>query len=144
MRNVGVGAVQQIIEARAAKGPFESFSDFCRKVDPGVLTKRVLESLILAGAFDSLGYTRAGCLDGIGLREGLRPIMAERQAEAAGQVSLFGGDSAAGEIDESVLAGDEFEKPELLRLEKEMLGSFVTDHPLLEVAGTRSARRRRN
>ncbi len=132
VRNVGEAAVQQIIDARAAKGLFESFSDFCRKVDPSVLTKRVLESSVLAGAFDSLGYRRRALL--IGQDKVSGPIVAERKAEAAGQFSLFGGDSEVGQIDESVLAGDEFDKPELLRYEKEMLGQFVSDHPLLEVA----------
>ena len=64
------------------------------------------------------------------------PILAERKAEAAGQFSLFGGGDdadAAGQVDESVLQGEEFDKRDLLRLEKEMLGQFVTDHPLLEV-----------
>ena len=132
VRNVGDAAVQQVMEARASKGRFESFSDFCRKVDPSVLTKRALESLILAGAFDSLGYRRRALLIGHDKVSG--PIVAERKAEAAGQFSLFGGDAEVGQIDESVLAGEEFDKPELLRFEKEMLGSFVSDHPLLEVA----------
>ena len=61
------------------------------------------------------------------------PILAERKAEAAGQFSLFGGGDGPGEIDESVLEGAEFDKRTLLRLEKEMLGQFVTDHPLLGV-----------
>jgi DNA polymerase-3 subunit alpha len=132
VRNVGEAAVQQIIDARAAKGRFGSFSDFCRKVEPSVLTKRVLESLILAGAFDSLGYRRRALL--IGQDKVSGPILAERKAEAAGQFSLFGGDAEVGQIDESVLAGEEFDKPELLRYEKEMLGQFVSDHPLLEIA----------
>jgi DNA polymerase III subunit alpha len=132
VRNVGESAVQQILDARAAKGRFESFSDFCRKVDPSVLTKRVLESLILAGAFDSLGYHRRALL--IGQDKVSGPIVADRKAEAAGQFSLFGGDQNVGQIDESVIQGEEFEKPELLRYEKEMLGQFVTDHPLLAVA----------
>jgi DNA polymerase-3 subunit alpha len=132
VRNVGEAAVQQVIDARASKGHFESFSDFCRKVDPSVLTKRVLESLILAGAFDSLGYRRRALL--IGQDKVSGPIVAERKAEAAGQFSLFGGDAQVGRIDESVLEGEEFDKPELLRYEKDMLGQFVTDHPLLEVA----------
>ncbi|MBI2238548.1 MAG: DNA polymerase III subunit alpha, partial [Actinobacteria bacterium] len=132
VRNVGAGAVAQIIEARRSKGEFRSFADFCRKVDPGVLTKKVLESLALSGAFDSLGYARKGLMEGQEKVSG--PIAAERKAEAAGQFSLFGGgDRAATEIDESVLAGEEFDKRTLLRLEKEMLGQFVTDHPLLEV-----------
>ncbi|MGZ4151096.1 MAG: DNA polymerase III subunit alpha, partial [Actinomycetota bacterium] len=132
VRNVGAGAVAQIIEARTTKGAFESYADFCRKVDPGVLTKKVLESLIYAGAFDSLGYARRALVES--QEKVSAPIVAERKAEAAGQFSLFGGgDSAAGEIDESVLVGEEFDKRTLLRLEKEMLGQFVTDHPLLEI-----------
>jgi DNA polymerase-3 subunit alpha len=132
VRNVGSGAVGQIIEARRSRGGFGSFAEFCRKVDPGVLTKKVLESLVLAGAFDSLGYARKALLEGYEKVSG--PIAAERKAEAAGQFSLFGGgERAAHEIDESVLDGDEFDRRTLLRLEKEMLGQFVTDHPLLSV-----------
>ena len=132
VRNVGSGAVGQIIEARRARGGFATFAEFCRKVDPGVLTKKVLESLVLAGAFDSLGYARKALLEGHEKVSG--PIAAERKAEAAGQFSLFGGgERAAHEIDESVLTGEEFDRRTLLRLEKEMLGQFVTDHPLLSV-----------
>ena len=132
VRNVGAGAVQQVISARRAKGAFTGFADFCRKVDPSVLTKKVLESLIYAGAFDSLGYRRRGLVDNQEKISG--PIAAERKAEAAGQFSLFGGgEQAAHEIDEAVITSEEFERRTLLRLEKEMLGQFVTDHPLLEV-----------
>ncbi len=133
VRNVGEGAVEQIIRARETKGPFTSFADFCRKVDPSVLTKKVLESLILAGAFDSLGYARKALLENHERVAG--PILAERKAEAAGQFSLFGGEGAgpAAEVDESVLQGEEFDRRLLLKHEKEMLGQFVTDHPLLEV-----------
>jgi DNA polymerase-3 subunit alpha len=132
VRNVGAGAVQQIIDARAAKGLFTGFADFCRKVDPGVLTKKVLESLVLSGAFDSLGYARKALLEN--QDKVSAPIASERKAEAAGQFSLFGGgDRAATEIDEGVLAGEEFDRRTLLRLEKEMLGQFVTDHPLLGI-----------
>ncbi len=131
VRNVGAGAVAQIIEARGAKGPFTSFTDFCGKVDPGVLHKKILESLTVSGAFESLGYARKGLLDSYDKVAG--PVLAERRAEAAGQFSLFGGRDDSREIDESVLARDEFAKPELLRREKEVLGQFVTDHPLLEV-----------
>jgi DNA polymerase-3 subunit alpha len=132
VRNVGVGAVQEIIRARTEKGPFGSFTDFCRKVDPGVLHKKVLESLILAGAFDSLGYPRKGLLETY--MKVSEPIAGERKAEAEGQFSLFGGaQRAAHEIDESVLGRDEFDRRDLLRQEKEMLGQFVTDHPLLSI-----------
>ena len=138
VRNVGAGAVAQIIEARIAKGGFTSFADFCRKVDPSVLTKKVLESLILAGAFDSLGYARKALHENQEKVSG--PISAERKAEAAGQFSLFGGGDQAGhEIDESVLQGEEFDQRLLLKQEKEMLGQFVTDHPLLGVRDALSA-----
>jgi DNA polymerase-3 subunit alpha len=131
VRNVGEGAVGQIIDARRGKGVFASFGDFCRKVEPSVLTKRVLESLIFAGAFDSLGYARRALIESQDKVSG--PILAERKAEAAGQFSLFGGDSGVTEVDESVLDGEEFDKRTLLREEKEVLGQFVTDHPLLGV-----------
>ncbi len=132
VRNVGTGAVQQVIKARRAKGAFTAYADFCRKVDPSVLTKKVLESLIYAGAFDSLGYRRLGLVEN--QEKVSAPIAAERKAEAAGQFSLFGGgDQAAHEIDETLISSEEFDKRTLLRLEKEMLGQFVTDHPLLEV-----------
>jgi len=133
IRNVGEGAVLQILEARASKGAFISFADFCRKVEPGVLTKRVLESLVLAGAFDSLGYARRPLFENQDKVSG--PIGSERKAEAAGQFSLFGGggEGDADQLDESILVGQEFDKRTLLRWEKEMLGQFVTDHPLLGV-----------
>jgi DNA polymerase III subunit alpha len=134
IRNVGEGAVQQIILARNEKGPFESFRDFCEKVEPNVLHKKILESLILAGAFDSVGYKRRGLLEGYD--KVVTPILGRRRAEAAGQESLFGGDAGVelDEIDETrVVADVEFDRDDLLRQEKEMLGQYVTDHPLLAV-----------
>jgi DNA polymerase-3 subunit alpha len=138
VRNVGQGVVQSILEARAAGGPFTSFGEFCRRVEPTALTRRVLESLIFAGAFGSLGYTRGGMLQQVGEQAAFEkvaaPILAERKAEAAGQFSLFGGgQDAVMEVDESVLEGAELDKRLLLSKEKEMLGQFVTDHPLLGI-----------
>jgi DNA polymerase-3 subunit alpha len=134
VRNVGEGAVQQIILARRNNGAFTSFKDFCEKVEPGVLHKKILESLILAGAFDSLGYARRGLLEGY--ERVVTPIIGRRRAEASGQESLFGGDAGVelDEIDESrVITDVEFDRDDLLRQEKEMLGQYVTDHPLLAV-----------
>jgi DNA polymerase III subunit alpha len=132
VRNVGAGVVHLIRQARTQQGRFESFTDFCRKVDSSVLHKKCLESLILAGAFDSLGYTRRGLFENF--EKVVTPIVADRRAEAQGQESFFGGDVApALEIDESVLAGEEFERGDLLRWEKGVLGQYVTDHPLLGV-----------
>ena len=132
VRNVGQGAVQQILDTRTEKGAFDSFTDFCRKVDPGVLNKKSLESLILSGAFDSLGYARRALFENYA--KVADPVVAERRAEAAGQFSLFGGSQQAGhDLDESVLEGEEFDRKTFLRLEKEMLGQYVTDHPLLSI-----------
>jgi DNA polymerase III subunit alpha len=138
VRNVGAGAVAQIIEARTSKGLFTSFADFCRKVDPAVLHKKMLESLILSGAFDSMGYTRLGVLQGYEKVAG--PIASQRRAEAAGQFSLFGGGGPQEDIDEAVLTGPEFDKAQLLANEKQMLGQYVTDHPLLAVRERLEAR----
>jgi DNA polymerase-3 subunit alpha len=139
VRNVGDGVVRAVVGARQRGGSFTSFTDFCRRVDPGALTKRVLEALIFAGAFESLGYTRGGMVQQVGEQAAWErvsaPILAERKAEAAGQFSLFGGDDEARTIDESVLEGPELDKRLLLSKEKEMLGQFVTDHPLLGVEG---------
>ncbi|MEX0651179.1 MAG: DNA polymerase III subunit alpha, partial [Actinomycetota bacterium] len=142
VRNVGEGAVAKIIDARRADGVFTSFSDFCRKVDPSVLTKRVLESLSLAGAFDSLGYPRRALL--ADLERVSNPILSDRRAEAVGQDSLFSTmeeevDDDVDRFDREIRAGEEFEKHLLLKYEKEMLGQFVTDHPLLEVREALSA-----
>jgi len=147
VRNVGEGVVQAILAARAKGGPFTSFAEFCRRAEPGVLTKRVFESLILAGSFDSLGYRRGGLVrrdvegEPAAWEKVAGPILAERKAEAAGQFSLFGGSDDAGldEVDESILEGPELDKRLLLSKEKEMLGQFVTDHPLLSVQASLQA-----
>ena len=89
VRNVGAGAVSQVIDARHAKGEFTSFGDFCRKVDPSVLTKKVLgepdprRRVRLAGACPQGAVREPGQVSA--------PIVAERKAEAAGEFSLFGG-----------------------------------------------------
>jgi DNA polymerase-3 subunit alpha len=132
VRNVGEGVVSQVMQARREGGTFASFTDFCRRVEAGVLNKKCLESLILAGAFDSLGYARRGLFEGY--LKIVEPVLSDRRAEATGQESFFGGEVApALDIDESVLAGAEFDKQEFLRYEKEMLGQYVTDHPLLAI-----------
>ena len=87
IRNVGAQVVQNILTARTEKGAFTTFTDFCRKVDSGVLHKKALESLIMAGAFDSLGYTRGALLqkgpDGQAAYEKVTtPLLADRRAEA--------------------------------------------------------------
>ncbi len=136
VRGVGTSVVEKIVEARRAKGAFESFYDFCSKVDYVCLNKKTVESLIWAGAFESLGHTRKG------LAETFEYICAEvtdrRKKEEAGQFSLFasaGGSDDGESTHETPIPVTEEHKKILLANEKEMLGVFVSDHPLLGVEG---------
>jgi DNA polymerase-3 subunit alpha len=134
VRGVGEGVVEAIIRARTEKGVFTDFRDFCDKVDASVLNKRTLENLVLAGAFTTLGHTRKGLL------AAYEPIVdaasSRKKQEAAGQFSLFDGavDDAGDdglELDDGVeIVGEEFDKTQLLKNEREMLGLYVSDHPL--------------
>ena len=132
IRNVGEGAVELIKKARESKGAFNSFGDFLAKVDGQVCNKKTLESLIKGGAFDSLGHSRRGLMS-IYL-EALDSISETKRAEAIGQFDLFGAANenqvAQMDLDYPV---DEWDKRTLLAHEREMLGLYVSDHPLLGV-----------
>ncbi len=129
VRNVGTAVVESIVAARKSKGAFESFADFLRKVPVNVCNKRVIESLVKAGAFDSFGSPRKGLL--LIHEQAIDTVIDVKRNEAIGQDSLFGDDTeAAGAFDVPVPDG-EWEKPTLLGFEREMLGLYVSDHPLL-------------
>ena len=136
IRNVGEGLVERIVAEREANGPFADFYDFCRRVDPLVLNKRSVESLVKAGAFDAMGHPRRGlCLV---FEQIVDRTLARRRERDLGVMSLFGdhGDDDAGAVsgfhDERVPIPDlEFDKAQRLAYEKEMLGLYVSDHPLL-------------
>jgi DNA polymerase-3 subunit alpha len=140
VRNVGEGLVAQIVREREANGAFRDFHDFCERVDPSVLNKRTIESLIKAGAFDSLGHPRKGLL--CVFEQVVDVTLARRRERDQGVMSLFGGDAEPGSaFDERLPVADlEFSKRERLAFEKEMLGLYVSDHPLL---GVEAALRRR-
>ena len=132
IRNVGEGVVASIKAARDSKGAFTSFGDFLAKVDANVCNKKTIESLIKAGAFDSLQHPRKGLM-AIHL-EAIDSVIETKRAEAIGQFDLFGGDSitqVAG-LDIEIPA-TEWDKSTLLTFEREMLGLYVSDHPLLGV-----------
>jgi DNA polymerase-3 subunit alpha len=133
VRNVGEQVVEAITVARRSKGRFTGFFDFCDKVDAGVLNKRVVESLIKAGAFDSFDHSRKGLLE-IHDRH-IDDVLARKRAEAAGQFSLFGGpgDGADQAVAQPLpaIGGEDWDKTQRLAFEKEMLGQYVSDHPLL-------------
>jgi DNA polymerase-3 subunit alpha len=132
VRNVGAAVVEAVVAARAAKGRFTGFSDFLRKVPVNVCNKRVIESLIKAGAFDSLGSPRRGLL--MIHEQAIDMVIGAKREADRGQDSLFDllEDAAANEVVFDVPVPDgEWEKPTLLGFEREMLGLYVSDHPLL-------------
>jgi DNA polymerase-3 subunit alpha len=135
IRNVGGAVVEAIVAERHAKGPFTSLQDFCLRVDPKVLNKRTIESLIKAGAFDSTGYTRKHLMRSM---DDAVDLAAKRAKDRdVGQVSLFDLDGAADHGFERFVPepdGDEWDKAMKLAFEKEMLGIYVSDHPLREMA----------
>jgi hypothetical protein len=140
VKGVGEGAVREIVAEREKAGPFRDLFDFCCRVDCAVANKRVLEALVMAGAFDSTGASRKGLLE-------VLPAAAaagqKAQADAAlGQGSFFdmlGGGGPSGDADAGAEGGgqdrppvsaEEFSGPELLRLEKSVVGFYLSGHPL--------------
>ena len=134
VRNVGQNVVDSIIRCRKAKGKYTSFPDYLDKVEAVVCNKRTTESLIKAGAFDEMGHTRKG------LTAHYEPmidnVVAVKRKEAEGQFDLFGG-MGEDETPTSPASGwtsssptIEWDKTYLLAQEREMLGLYVSDHPL--------------
>ncbi|WP_084466740.1 DNA polymerase III subunit alpha [Nocardia arthritidis] len=131
VRNVGANVVASIIQARKEKSKFTDFSDYLNKIDAIAASKKVTESLIKAGGFDSLGHPRKGLM--LIHSDAIDAVMATKKAEAIGQFDLFGGLDA----DESVTSvfnvkvpEEEWESKHRLALEREMLGLYVSGHPL--------------
>ncbi|MGE5799344.1 MAG: DNA polymerase III subunit alpha [Syntrophaceae bacterium] len=137
VKNVGESAIESIIESRDRDGSFKSFLDFCSRVDLRKINKRVVESLIKCGAFDSLGYRRRQLMENF---ERVMDIGQRAQDQKlSDQVSLFDGPegAAAGpEYTEKDLLPDtdEWEHGQVLLYEKETLGFYITGHPLLRYA----------
>jgi DNA polymerase-3 subunit alpha len=131
IRNVGVNVVDAIIAARKSKGGFTSFSDFLRKVPLVVCNKRVIESLVKAGAFDSFGDARKGLV--LVHEQAVDAVIDLKRNEAIGQDSLFGDDAEAEAVFDVAVPATEWDKSTLLNFEREMLGLYVSDHPLLGI-----------
>ncbi|GAA1427379.1 DNA polymerase III subunit alpha [Streptomyces thermospinosisporus] len=133
VRNVGTNVVESIIKCRKAKGKYTSFPDYLDKVDAVVCNKRTTESLIKAGAFDSLGHTRKGLM--AQYEPMIDNVVAVKRKEAEGQFDLFGGmgeeqsDEPGFGLDVT-FTDEEWDKAYLLAQEREMLGLYVSDHPL--------------
>ncbi|WP_182527012.1 DNA polymerase III subunit alpha [Nocardioides dongkuii] len=133
VRNVGVNVVDGIVSAREEKGRYADFNDFMEKVPALVCNKRVVESLVKAGAFDEMKHCRRAL---VAIHEtAVDQYVDIKRNEAIGQDSLFGGldESAGGGFGISVTVPDldEWDKMTLLGHERDMLGLYVSDHPLL-------------
>ena len=132
VRNVGVQVVDQIIDARRREGAFTDFADFARKVSASCLNRRTVESLVKAGAFESLGHPRKGLL--LVAEQVCDEALTTKRAESEGQFSLFGemdgADEPSGLSGAIEVPDEEFARRDLLAAEREMLGLYVTDHPL--------------
>ncbi len=138
VKNVGHAAVEAILGAREADGPFESIWDLCERVDVRALNKRAIECLVKCGALDSTGATRKGMLEVLPQAQASGQKLQEDSRR--GQGSIFdlaggGGDDsgATGPGDHPPVPPGEFEKREFLAMEKETLGTFLSEHPLTEV-----------
>lgn len=133
VRNVGEGVVSPIVEERKANGPYEDFYDFCERVPTAVLNKRSLEALIKAGAFESCGHSRQGLL--LVADQIVDQVVNRRREADMGIQTLFGElDDNAGGFDERVeVPADEVDEKTMLAWEKEMLGLYVSSHPLYGV-----------
>jgi DNA polymerase-3 subunit alpha len=135
IRNVGENVVASIVANRETSGRYESFGDFLTKVDANVCNKKTIESLIKGGAFDSLNHPRKGLT--LIYLEAIDSVMEAKRAESIGQFDLFGsGMSSQSSTITNVeieIPNQEWEKALLLSYEREMLGLYVSDHPLLGV-----------
>ena len=131
VKGVGWGFVKDVL-AQREKGPFRSFSDFCQRLFDHDLNKRVLESLIRCGAFDSMGVRRSQLLDAY---ESLVDTIAQnKRKNLAGQFDLFGGGGDELESAPELILRDipEFSRRELMTMEKETTGLYLTGHPMDE------------
>jgi DNA polymerase-3 subunit alpha len=133
VRNVGHNVVEAIARCRKEKGEYRDFYDFLSKVDAVACNKKTVESLIKAGAFDSMGHSRKGLL--AVHAEAIDAYADVKRNEAAGQFDLFGafGDTMGGSsatVAMPPIGDSEWDKRDKLAFEREMLGLYVSDHPL--------------
>ncbi|MCO4256603.1 DNA polymerase III subunit alpha [Pseudarthrobacter cellobiosi] len=136
IRNVGVNAVEAMVAARDKEGAYTSFKDYLMKVPAVVCNKRTIESLIKAGAFDSLNHHRRALA--MIHEEAIDSVITLKRNEAIGQFDLFAGfEEAESEASLSIEIPDlpEWEKKDKLSFERDMLGLYVSDHPLQGLEG---------
>ncbi|TWT90829.1 DNA polymerase III subunit alpha [Pseudobythopirellula maris] len=126
----GGGAADAIVAARKAGGPFRDIYDFCERVDPQVCNRSTVETLVKAGAFDSFGETRASLTAGV--EKAIQAGAAALKDRKSGQKGLFEDDAAEDDAPAPLPQVPEFDEKEMLTMEKEVLGFYLTSHPLAE------------
>ena len=129
IKNVGTAAVDEIVEERTKHGEFKDFSDFCERIKETTVNKKCIESLIKAGAFDELGQTRKTLMLSY---ENIIDTISNDKKGFDGQVSMFdlGGETQNEEIKYNYIIESEYDEKEKLSMEKEMLGIYISGHPL--------------
>ena len=131
VKNVGLSAIQKMVDVRSKEGPFKSIFDFCVRMDSTAINKRAIDSLIKSGAFDTFGHTRKDLLD---IYEQAADYGVNRQRqEEAGQFSLFEDSTDVSDEPSMFVTDEEMPKEALLGFEKEMLGLYISDNPLFDV-----------
>src|SRR3989338_5464164 len=124
VKNVGKGAIESIIEARKKYGCFKTLSEFCERTDSRLVNKKVLESLVKCGAFDSMGLKRAQMM--AMLNKAMDAADSIQKDRSVGQMLLFSGQN----IEQDIPQIKEWPESQLLNFEKEILGFYITGHPL--------------
>lgn len=132
VKNVGNSAVDAIVQERRLSGPYRDVFEFCRRIDSEAVNKRAVESLIMAGCFDHMGATRLQCMRVFD--QALEANSAKRRQNVVGQISLFdmGQPTADLAIEDIYPDVGEYPYKQLLSMEKEMTGVYVSGHPLDE------------
>ena len=132
VKNVGNSAVDAIVQERKLSGPYRDVFEFCRRIDSEAVNKRAVESLIMAGCFDHMGATRLQCMSVFD--QALEANSAKRRQNVVGQISLFdmGQPTADLAIEDTYPDVGEYPYKQLLSMEKEMTGVYVSGHPLDE------------
>jgi DNA polymerase-3 subunit alpha len=136
VKNVGHAAVETIIAARVVGGEFESIWDFCERVDARAVNKRAIECLVKCGALDSTGATRRGMLEVLAHAQSAGQKHQEDSRRGQGSIFDLGAGDEAPDLApprHPRVPDGEFDQREVLRMEKETLGTFLSAHPLSEV-----------
>ena len=139
IKGVGAGAVEALVKEREARGPFKGLVDFCERMENGEVNKKTIEALVKSGAFDFTGRLRGQLFEGIETAMGYAASV--RKDRAAGQASLFdalGGEESAGVVmtDRDLPAGEPWPQKQMLAFEKELIGFYISGHPLLACSWT--------